>query len=649
MTLGLKRGIVELADHDSEWEKLATRTIERLWQVFGSKAKDIQHVGSTAIRNIKAKPIIDIAVAVEDFEEVLLLMPKLNKAGFFKSKLHAIENDMLFCDDDEKADTRSYHVHIVKSHSTQWKNYIIFRDFLNAMPDVAKEYEQLKVSLSKKYSFDRNAYTEGKDNMVARLLSEAQTWAMLHDILEFEEFVQIEPITKGWSEDKKYCVTTADTRKYLLRISPTSRFETRKALFDLLKKVAELKIPMCTPIEFGVCESNAMFQGDVYTLHSWIDGEDLEPALPLMSETEQYVLGLQSGEILKAIHTIHAPATHEEWETRFNRKTDYKIKKYHECGLRFEGDEHVLAYIEQNRHLLKNRLQCFQHGDYHVGNMMLENSELKIIDFDRYDFGDPWEEFNRIVWSAAASPYFATGQLQGYFGGEPPLEFFKLLAFYIASNTLSSIYWAVPFGQSDLDTMMKQSQDVLAWFDNMKNPVPTWYKQNIELMDIYDADRKRTGYWIRGIGSRKENEHVLIAAALLRRNDGRYLITKRSPQKDDANKWNIQGGAALAGEDSLSAAIRENIEECGIVPEVSSAELFMSVMKNTAFFDIWLFKQEYLLDDVVLRDGETCDVMAVTLDEILELHSRGEFTNGTVITADEFIARLEAWELSNKS
>ena len=135
--------------------------------------------------------------------------------------------------------------------------------------------------------------------------------------------------------------------------------------------------------------------------------------------------------------------------------------------------------LEKNRQLLENRPQCFQHGDYHVGNMMIERGELKIIDFDRYDFGDPWEEFNRIVWSAAASPHFATGQLRGYFGGEPPVEFFELLAFYISSNTLSSIYWAIPFGQADLDTMMKQSQDVLAWFDNMRNPIPPWYLKDL--------------------------------------------------------------------------------------------------------------------------------------------------------------------------
>jgi len=288
----------------------------------------------------------------------------------------------------------------------------------------------------------------------------------------FGTFKKIEPIVKGWSEDKKYCVTTEDGIKYLLRITPLSRYEERKSLFTMLEKVAALDIPMCVPIEFGTCDDG------VYIMQNWITGEDIEAVLPLLSESEQYLLGAKSGEILRKIHSITAPETQEEWETRFNRKTDYKIKKYRECGLRFAGDEHMLAYIEQNRHLLKERPQCFQHGDYHIGNMMLENGELKIIDFDRYDFGDPWEEFNRIVWSAKASPYFATGQLHGYFDYEPPLAFFKLLVFYIACNTLSSIYWAIPFGQSDVDTMMEQARDVLTWFDNMKNPVPTWYKKN---------------------------------------------------------------------------------------------------------------------------------------------------------------------------
>jgi serine/threonine-protein kinase len=161
-----------------------------------------------------------------------------------------------------------------------------------------------------------------------------------------------------------------------------------------------------------------------------------------------------------------------------------------ECGLRFEGDDRFIAYIENNRQLLSNRPQSLQHGDYHVGNSIIsQERELSIIDFNRFDYGDPWEEFNRVVWSASVSPHFATGQIHGYFksasslGKEPPIEFFKLLAFYISSNMLSSIYWAIPYGQGDVDTMMKQSQDVLSWYDNMSNFIPTWYLKDFQIQD----------------------------------------------------------------------------------------------------------------------------------------------------------------------
>jgi len=289
----------------------------------------------------------------------------------------------------------------------------------------------------------------------------------------YDTIVKKEPITKGWSEDKKYCVTTADGTKYLLRVTPISRYETRKSLFAMLEKVAALDIPMCKPIEFGTCDDG------VYSIQSWIDGEDLIDVLPKLSEAEQYVLGLKSGEIVRKMHTIPAPETQEEWAARFNRKADRNIKLYRDCEFKIDGSEYFIKYIEQNRHLLENRPQCFQHGDYHVGNMMIEHGELIIIDFDRYDFGDPWEEFNRIVWSAQLSPHFATGQLHGYFDGEPPHEFFGLLAFYIASNALAAGHWAILFGQDEIDVAMNQVQDILKWFDNMYNPVPTWYLKEL--------------------------------------------------------------------------------------------------------------------------------------------------------------------------
>lgn len=119
---------------------------------------------------------------------------------------------------------------------------------------------------------------------------------------------------------------------------------------------------------------------------------------------------------------------------------------YHECLYKFEGADNYITYLNNNRHLLARRPQCFQHGDYHIGNMMIEKNKIVIIDFDRYDFGDPWEEFNRIVWCVQVSPLFATGLINGYFENEVPMEFWDLLALYISNNMISSIPWAIQFG-----------------------------------------------------------------------------------------------------------------------------------------------------------------------------------------------------------
>lgn len=297
----------------------------------------------------------------------------------------------------------------------------------------------------------------------------------MQDIRNYDTFKKVEPVNKGWSSDKKYYIETTDGRKLLLRVADISEYGRKKAEFEMMKQVAALGVPMPQPVDFGTCDDGKC----VYSLLTWCDGEDAETVLPHLTETEQYVLGIKSGEILRRIHSISAPKEQEEWGSRFNRKTSNKIEKYKACGIKFDGDNDIIGYIENNRHLLSGRPQSYQHGDYHVGNMIISPDKvLSIIDFNRPDFGDPWEEFNRIVWSATVSPYFATGQLNGYFGGRPPIEFFKLLAFYISSNTLSSIYWAIPFGEKEISTMKNQARDVLSWYDHMNNPIPNWYLEN---------------------------------------------------------------------------------------------------------------------------------------------------------------------------
>jgi aminoglycoside phosphotransferase (APT) family kinase protein len=278
------------------------------------------------------------------------------------------------------------------------------------------------------------------------------------------------PIHKGWSGDEKFCVTTSLGVKYLLRVSAMERMARRKLEFERMHRVAQLGIPMCTPVEFGQCAEG------VYTLHSWVDGRDAEEIIPALSGQAQYAYGLDAGKILAKIHSIPAPADALPWEPRFNAKIDRKMAMYKECPLKYDGGEVFMCYLSENRHLLAHRPQSYQHGDYHIGNMMITTEGvLTVIDFDKDDYGDPWEEFNRIVWSAQAAPDFARGMVDGYFGGDVPMEFWELLALYIGSNVLGSLPWAIPFGEKEVSVMRSQAVQVLQWYDNMKNVVPTWY------------------------------------------------------------------------------------------------------------------------------------------------------------------------------
>ena len=180
--LGLKRDTVQLCEHEQAWEIEAQNTIFRLKEILGAVIKDIQHVGSTLIPSIKAKPIIDIAIAVDDFEDVLLLEEELKKQGFYYRPQVDLGEQLLFASGsyyDGTGDLQTHFIHIVKTGSMDWRNYINFRDYLNSTPAVAKVYEDLKVLLAKQAPVDngREKYLRGKHDFIVYTLKKALVYS----------------------------------------------------------------------------------------------------------------------------------------------------------------------------------------------------------------------------------------------------------------------------------------------------------------------------------------------------------------------------------------------------------------------------------------------------------------------------------------
>lgn len=172
---GLKRGTVSLSPHDPDWARQAGEAIDVLWEVFGSTAVDIQHIGSTAINGIQAKPIIDIAVGVGSMAG--LPLERLMSRGF-QERYNRFSSNLLYVLETEDR-IRTHQVHILPYDSLQWHNYVDLRDYMNAFPEKAREYEKLKLRLVKECNNVQTVYTDGKHDYMERTLAEAREYAGL--------------------------------------------------------------------------------------------------------------------------------------------------------------------------------------------------------------------------------------------------------------------------------------------------------------------------------------------------------------------------------------------------------------------------------------------------------------------------------------
>lgn len=153
----------------------------------------------------------------------------------------------------------------------------------------------------------------------------------------------------------------------------------------------------------------------------------------------------------------------------------------------------------------------------------------------------------------------------------------------------------------------------------------------MELWDIYDKDRNKTGRTIERGLEMNQDEYYLTVDVWIRNSSGKYLITKRTPNKTYPNMWEATGGAAVSGDDSITAALREVEEEIGIKLKSCSGVMIKSIRRengmNKSFKDVWLFEEDVNLEDVVHQENEVSDSMWASESDIKQMIKKGQFVN----------------------
>jgi GrpB-like predicted nucleotidyltransferase (UPF0157 family) len=171
--IGLRRNTVRVVDYDPGWPALYASEYESFRHILEDLVKDVQHVGSTAVPGLPAKPILDVAIAVSTLKLVQDIAGRLAEIGYIYRGDMRGDGDYLLVKEPEP-DIRTVHVHVVESSSTQWKNYLLFRDILRNDPDTRKEYAETKLALAKQFPNDRESYTSAKDQFIQQVLKEEQ-------------------------------------------------------------------------------------------------------------------------------------------------------------------------------------------------------------------------------------------------------------------------------------------------------------------------------------------------------------------------------------------------------------------------------------------------------------------------------------------
>ena len=238
----------------------------------------------------------------------------------------------------------------------------------------------------------------------------------------------VKKVEAGWSSDVKYYVLDAHNREYMLRLSDISQDQSKRIEFERIQNFNTLDFEMSRAVEFGTCNAGSM----VYMLLTWVVGESLESSLKVLSEQKQYELGIKAGKILKAIHDL--PTIEVVDVLAKKEKMLEKLARYERCGYRVEQDDKIINYIKSHLDDLNDLKVVMNHGDYHVGNLILTSDfEVGVIDFNRMQVSDYVEDFYKVQsFNVEVSIPFSIGQIHGYFQGNPSEEFWKVLALYNA-------------------------------------------------------------------------------------------------------------------------------------------------------------------------------------------------------------------------
>ena len=166
---------IEIVEYNADWVNMFVQEAESIRKALGKDLiAEIQHIGSTAVPGLAAKPVIDIMVGLRYFSDGKKIIKPLEDLGYVYWAENPNPEKMFFVKGmPPYGEKRTHHVHVVEINGEFWQRRL-FRDYLRIHPEEARRYQKLKQDLAVQFHDDREAYTQGKSNYVREVMEKAR-------------------------------------------------------------------------------------------------------------------------------------------------------------------------------------------------------------------------------------------------------------------------------------------------------------------------------------------------------------------------------------------------------------------------------------------------------------------------------------------
>jgi GrpB-like predicted nucleotidyltransferase (UPF0157 family) len=173
---------IVIENYNPRWPELYEAEKARLLDALGPAVAGIEHMGSTSVPGLGAKPIIDIMLGVRNLDDAQAFIEPLARLGYeYRPEFETSIPDRRFFRRIE-TNVRTHHLHVVEMGGAFWERHLLFRDYLRTHPETAQAYEALKRDLAARYAHDRDAYTESKTAFIQQIEAQARAERTAQDV-----------------------------------------------------------------------------------------------------------------------------------------------------------------------------------------------------------------------------------------------------------------------------------------------------------------------------------------------------------------------------------------------------------------------------------------------------------------------------------